>query len=97
MYFNKFDIKTNKNQSENIEILQNIICTDKLPWFSFNFDDKNKPFFGKIKENIFDILPVINGRNSFVPVLKGVVTNEIKSTIKVKMRLHFSVIFFYFL
>ncbi|MBP6411333.1 MAG: hypothetical protein KA313_09555, partial [Pseudarcicella sp.] len=85
---------TSENQSENIEILQNIICTDKSPWFSINFDYKNKPFIGKINKNVFDILPVIKKRNSFVPVLKGVVTNEIKSTIKVKMRLHFSVILF---
>ncbi len=94
MYFNKFEIETTNSQSENIEILERIICTDKLPWFSFSFDFKNKPFFGSIKENLFDIMPVIKGRNSFVPVLKGEVSNDLKSSVKVKMRLHLSVIIF---
>jgi hypothetical protein len=94
MYFNKFDIETTNSQIENIEILERIICTDKLPWFSFSFDFRNKPFFGIITDNLFDISPVIKGRNSFVPVLKGEVTNDFKSTVKVKMRLHLLVILF---
>jgi hypothetical protein len=94
MYFNKFDIETTNTQSENVEILKSIICTDKLPWFSFNFDYKNKPFVGTITENKFEILPVIKGRNSFVPILKGEVTNDIKSIVKISMRLHLLVIIF---
>lgn len=94
MYFNKFDIETTNSQAENIEILEKIICTDKLPWFSFSFVYKDKPFLGTITKNVFDILPVIKERNSFVPVIKGEVTNNKNSTVKVKMRLHAIVIIF---
>lgn len=94
MYFNQFKIETDKTQLENIEILETFVCKDIQPLVAFHFDFKGKPFFGSISENKFDILPVIEGRNSFVPVLKGEIIGDSKSVIVVKMRLHLLVIVF---
>jgi hypothetical protein len=94
MYFNKFQIETNKKRSENIDTLKEFVCTDKQPIISFNFDYKGKPFCGTITQNKFDIMPVIEGRNSFVPVLKGEIIGDTSSLIVVKMRLHLLVISF---
>lgn len=94
MYFNKFQIETDKKRSENIDKLKELVCTDKQPIISFNFDFKGKPFFGIVEETKFDIMPVIEGRNSFVPVLKGEIIGDNSSLIVVKMRLHFLVISF---
>lgn len=92
MYFSKFDIETNKSQIENLKILEQIICTDKLPWFSFNFDYKNKPFYGTLTKGKFDIIPVVDGRNSFVPVISGVISNGNRSIVTIKMRMHYAII-----
>lgn len=94
MYFYKFQIETDNQRSENIDKLKEFVCTDKQPIISFKFDFKGKPFFGTITENKFDIMPVIEGRNSFVPVLKGEIIGENSSLIVVKMRPHFLVISF---
>lgn len=94
MYFNSFKIETDKNKSENIDKLNELVCTDKQPLISFNFDYKGKPFFGAITDSKFDIMPVIEGRNSFVPVMKGEIIGDNKSVVIVKMRLHYSVITF---
>jgi hypothetical protein len=94
LYFNKFQIETNKKRSENIDKLKEFVCTDKQPIISFNFDFKGKPFFGTIKETKFIIMPVVEGRNSLVPVLKGEIIGDKSSLIVVKMRLHFIVISF---
>lgn len=94
MYFTKFTIETSKTKSENIDKLKELICIDKQPVVSFNFDFKGKPFFGTIEDNKFDIVPVIEGRNSFAPIMKGEVIGNNQSIIVVKMRLHFLVIAF---
>lgn len=94
MYFTKFKIETNKKRSENIERLKQIVYTDKLPIIFSSFDFKGKPFWGTIKDNKFDIIPVIKGRNSFAPVIKGEVCEDDQSVIIVKMRLHLFVIAF---
>lgn len=94
VYFNKFKIETEKKRSENIDKLREFVCTDKQPIISLNFDFKGKPFFGTVTESKFDIMPVIKGRNSFVPVLKGEIIGDNPSIIVVKMRLHFLVITF---
>lgn len=93
MYFTKFYIQTARQQAENIKKIEQILCTDKLPWFSFNFDYKNKPFIGSISDNKFKIIPVIDGRNSFVPVIIGEISNDDQSIITIKMRLHYSIMF----
>ena len=93
-YFNKFKIETDKKRSENIDKLREFVCTDKQPIISFNFDFKGKPFYGTVTETKFDIMPVIEGRNSFVPVLKGEIIGDNPSLIVVKMRLHLIVIAF---
>jgi hypothetical protein len=94
MYFNSFKIETDKNKSENINKLKEFVCTDKQPFISLNFDFKGKPFFGTITDNKFDIMPVIEGRNSFVPVMKGEIIGDNQSVVIVKMRLHSVVIAF---
>jgi len=92
MYFNKFDIETNNSQSENITTLESSVCTKNLPWLSFKFDYENKPYFGKINNNTFEIVPVIKGRNSFVPVIFGIISEGNASIVSVKMRMHYAVI-----
>ena len=95
MYFNKFEIKTNNTKVENIEKLRKIVYTDKLPTTALNFDYKGKPFVGEITNETFDIMPVIEGRNSFIPVMKGEIIGDNQSTILVRMRLHLFIITFF--
>ena len=58
--------------------------------------DKYKDYEGKIDENgDFEISRIISYRNSFLPVIKGKIEQDISgSTITVKMRLHLVVMFF---
>lgn len=94
VYFNKFRIETDKSRSEITQRLREFVCTDKQPLISFHFDFKGKPFYGKVTGTKFDIMPVIEGRNLFVPVLKGEIIGDNSTVIVVKMRLHLLVIFF---
>ncbi|MGN6645006.1 MAG: hypothetical protein ACTHJT_00640 [Cytophaga sp.] len=84
------------NKAELIGKLHTIVYTDKLPLLNltFSLDFKGKPFFGKINSDTFDIMPVIEGRNSFAPVMKGEITGENPSRVLIKMRLHIAVIIF---
>jgi hypothetical protein len=92
MYFNKFDIKNTNSLRQNITTLENNVCTNSLPWFSFKFDYENKPYYGKLINDTFEIVPVIKGRNSFVPVIIGKINDGNPSIINVKMRMHYAVI-----
>jgi hypothetical protein len=97
MYFQKFEIQTENCLSENLKILDTIVCIKKMPILSFNFDYENKPFWGKIKGNEFGIIPAIEGKNSFMPIIQGKISDEAKSKITITMRLHMIMIFILFL
>ena len=94
MYFNKFEIETINTKAQNLETLKKIVFIGKIPTFPFKFDYDKKTFYGKINNSNFEISPVIKGRNSFSPNIKGELIGDIDSKIILKMRLHFSVIVF---
>ena len=92
MYFNKFEIVSKQTHIEIINNLNQITYTSKLPFFKFNFTEK--PFYGKISTDSFEIYTVVKGKNSFVPKLNGQIINEGNFKIQLKLSLPFSKIFF---
>lgn len=60
------------------------------------FTKTNKKFEGRFSANGFDIRPIIEGRNSFLPMIKGTIYDEgAKRRVNVTMKLHFFVIGFF--
>lgn len=92
MHFNSFTIPTNKTEAENIETLNNIVFTEPLRWFYHIGHFKGKPFWGSIHGNRFKVMPVIEGRNSFLPVITGEVSPGNQSKVVVNMRPHWAII-----
>jgi len=57
--------------------------------FRWHRRDSDKPYEGEIGEHSFEIIRIINYRNSFLPVLKGRISPEgMGSKIEVEMSLH---------
>lgn len=65
--------------------------------FSFSFwkDPGGKEYRGEVNEDGFEIVRIIRGRNSFIPVISGDISEQVGGcTIAVSMRLHFFVMVF---
>jgi len=63
-------------------------------WFRRNFDQY---FMGSISGNLFKIYRAIKGRNSFIPMIKCVISEDAEgSKILVRMRIHPIVLIFCF-
>jgi hypothetical protein len=60
-----------------------------------NYTRSSKPFVGKVSETTFDIRPVFEGRNSFIPFVHGVIEKGATgSRVTLTMRLHYVVAIF---
>jgi len=61
----------------------------------FGSSSEHKPYEGSINGNSFSITRIIGYRNSFLPIIKGNIEENLRYTkVNVKMRLHISVFFF---
>jgi len=68
--------------------LQNEIEAEKSFGLGANRFSYSKPYIGKVYQNRFEIKKAINYRNSFLPVIKGEIVDDINgSKINVKMGL----------
>lgn len=67
--------------------------TENYSGFRFdNYSKSSKLFVGKVGERTFDIRPVYQGRNSFIPYVHGVIeSSAVGSKITLTMRLHYAV------
>lgn len=92
MHINSFTIPSNKTEAENIETLKGIVFTEPLRWFYHIGHFKGKLFWGSVTGNTFKVMPVIAGRNSFLPVIKGEITPGNLSIVVIKMRPHYALI-----
>lgn len=93
--FEKHYLRTRLSKEQVIERLQESIEPEKSFGFgSFNFS-YTKPYVGKIYGDTFEIKRAINYRNSFLPLIKGVVNSEIGRTkINITLKPHDFVIAF---
>ena len=81
----EYSIKSSKSKSEIIQILKNN-TSEKRSVFYRNYDEF---FNGKISEDSFKIQRNISYRNSFLPVIIGIIKEtENGSQISIKMRLN---------
>ena len=67
--------------------------TENYLGFRFdNYSKSSKRFVGKLGERTFDIRPVFEGRNSFIPFVHGIMESSATgSKITLSMRLHYVV------
>jgi hypothetical protein len=94
LLFRKITIVSNLRENEIIERLSEIVDSKKRS-FNFSYPDQTKKYTGKIESRRFRIYKITNGRNSFLPIIKGEIINNIsKRSIVLKMRLHLLVILF---
>lgn len=86
--FEKLIYRSKLTKEELLAHLQNEIEAEKPFRFGvYNFS-YSKPYIGKIYNNRFEIKRAINYRNSFLPVIKGEIQNDVNgSKINVKMNL----------
>ena len=84
------------NVEENLRRLNEVIEPEKnFRWTGIFASKDHKPYEGTLKENEFKIRRILHYRNSFQPVIEGVIDEKVDgSTIKIKMRLHLLVIGF---
>ncbi len=82
--YNRFRIETDKSKVQVLEILRN----NTAPYPSFCIEPSTYPFRGKITENGFTIHRTIRYNNSFLPLIKGRVTEDNIAIVDVVMRLH---------
>lgn len=86
--FEKLIYRSNLTKEELLAHLQNEIEAEKSFGFGANNFSYSKPYIGKIYNNTFEIKRAINYRNSFLPIIKGEIQNDINgSKINVKMNL----------
>lgn len=86
--FEKLIYRSNLTKEELLAHLQNEIEAEKSFGFGANNFSYSKPYIGKIYNNTFEIKRAINYRNSFLPIIKGEIQNDINgSKINVKMSL----------
>jgi hypothetical protein len=93
--FEKHILRTSLSKEQVIEKLKESVEPEKSFGFrSFNFS-YTKPYVGKINGDRFEIKRAINYRNSFLPLIKGIINNEIGRTkIDISMKPHDFVIAF---
>jgi len=92
--YERFVIKTHLDPKTVLSKIDSIAerSTDR---FSLFYTSEGKPYFGKIKDNRFEITRIIHFRNSFLPVIKGRANLDVNgSIIMVTMRLSICVIIF---
>lgn len=67
--------------------------TENYSGFRFdNYSKSSKLFVGKVGERTFDIRPVYEGRNSFIPYVQGIIESSATgSKVTLTMRLHYAV------
>ena len=76
------------NKEELLARLDNEIEAEKSFGFGAKSFSYSKPYIGKIAYDRFEIKRAINYRNSFLPVIKGTIKNDLNgSKINVKMNL----------
>lgn len=79
---------SNLTKDELLKQLQNEIEAEKSFGFGANNYSYGKPYIGKIQNNSFEIKRAINYRNSFLPVIKGSIKDDLSgSKIDIKMNL----------
>ena len=88
--FKAITLKTTLSKSKVIELLNSNIGVFKKFSFKNSKNNSNKLFYGKIiSDEKFEIFQITQGRNSFIPVVKGIINgNEIETKIDIKMRFH---------
>jgi hypothetical protein len=89
--------KTRLKEDELIRRLSEFIEPEKTFRFDIFGGGSTKPYEGQISGQTFNINRIINYRNSFLPIINGVIEKDFDGlTIKVKMRLHnFVIVFLY--
>jgi len=86
--FEEIVYRSKLNKEELVARLQNEIEAEKSFSFGANRFSYSKSYIGKISDNRFEIKRAINYRNSFLPVIKGEIRNDLNgSKILVKMNL----------
>jgi hypothetical protein len=83
----EFNLETNLTEEEVANRIKNIIETRKSDFVIFK-NKFSKPYSGYIRNNKFEIKRNIEGRNSFVPNICGIIVVEKnKIVINIKMKL----------
>jgi hypothetical protein len=86
--FEELVYHSNLTKEELIKKIQNEIEAEKSFGFGANNFSYSKPYVGKIYNNRFEIKRAINYRNSFLPVIKGTIKDDLSgSKIDIKMNL----------
>ena len=84
--FDNFKFLTSLTTSEVQQRIESIIEPKKSFSFSF-FENRTKPYEGKLIDSSFEISRIINYRNSFLPVIKGQISSYLGRTeVAVRMR-----------
>lgn len=88
--------KTALTPEQIVEKIQNVIEPKKTFRMTGIFSSKDhRPYEGEVDHNSFDIRRIIGYRNSFLPIIKGQIEQDINgTTIIVKMRVHYFVTVF---
>ncbi len=90
--YNRVRIETDKSKEQVLEILRK--NTDPYP--SFCIETSQYPFRGKIAEDTFTLHRTILYNNSFLPLIKGRITEDNITIVDVVMRLHAVIAVFMF-
>lgn len=89
--------RTKLSKQEVLNRLYSAIDTDSLWTLNFWKTCDDKDYFGDIDDDSFSIVRRIRGRNSFLPVILGDITEGDDSTIiSVTMRLHIMIMIVFF-
>lgn len=87
--------KTKLNEAEIIGRLSDNIEPEKTVRFGAFNNSSTKAYEGQIVEQTFKIKRIISGRNSFLPIINGIIEKDTEGlSIKVNMRIHAQVIIF---
>ena len=91
--------KTKLNEDEVIKRLLNFIEPEKTFSFGIISSGSIKSYEGQINGQTFKIKRIIGYRNSFLPIINGIIEKDYdgETTIKVKMRLQIFIIVFLFI
>lgn len=86
--FEKLIYRSTLSKEDLLAHLQNEIEAEKSFGFGAHQFSYSKPYIGKVSNSTFEIKRAINYRNSFLPLIKGEIENDINgSKINVKMNL----------
>ena len=75
MFRKELQLENQKNLEENIYLLSKATVKTKLSRFHIRHD-VNYPFEGKIEKDSFEIRPIVTHRSSFLPIIKGNLTEK---------------------